>query len=328
MTLHDESSQELEEIPRETWTWSAVESLPKLTGPTVLNLIRIHYISSPTTILKFGACPSEGIMTVLARSIVGPSVPHVDCIITVPPKQPHLESWDGIVMSRQPGMPLIEVWPSLSPSQRRTIKEEICQMIVRMRKRQFSYYGRPGRKPYVLFGSYRKEEHPFCASRSEWDDSRIKAMRASEDLELDRVPSLEKIQRDTTGPDGWDRPVLTHGDISDRNILVDPQTLAVTGFLDWEVSNIMPAYFDYVNARLSGGHDPGWRVELLDIMRSVLRRECNAVNADKGEELYNKTLAAWDEIVKIERFAQQYSDDCYWTFETGLPASEKTDSAL
>lgn len=152
-------------------------------------------------------------------------------------------------------------------------------------------------------------------------------MRASE-ADAERIADLEKVQRDTTGTPGWDRPVLTHGDISDRNILIDPDTLAVTGFIDWELANIMPAYFEYVCARLSEGHDPEWRVELLDVMRSVLRRECEAISADKGEQLYQETLLAWDAIVDVERFAQNYNDDCYWTFETGLPVSQKTESAL
>lgn len=38
----------------------------------------------------------------------------------------------------------------------------------------------------------------------------------------------------------------------------------------------MPAYFGYVETRLSGGHQPGWSRELLDVLRSVLRRVCNA----------------------------------------------------
>lgn len=120
-------------------------------------------------------------------------------------------------------------------------------------------------------------------------------------------------------------PCSCAGGLSDRNILVDPDTLAVTGFLDWEMANIMPAYFEYVQARLSGAHRPEWRKELLDVLRSVLCCECgagqedlDAVN-DDGEERYRRTLAAWDAVAGVERIAQGYDDSCYWTFETGLP---------
>ncbi|CAG7938127.1 unnamed protein product [Penicillium nalgiovense] len=205
-----------------------------------------------------------------------------------------------------------------------------------MRTHHFSYYGRPTRQPYVLFSEFGIETYVYCASRSEWDDSRVRALRAFAP-DVERAVALEHVQRGTTGAGDWDRPVLSHGDLSDRNILVDPCTLAVTGFLDWEMANIMPAYFEYVAARLSGGHQPEWRRELLDVLRSVLRCECDAgrhedldaVNVDDGEERYRRTLAAWVAVVDVERIAQGYDNDCEWTFETGLPdVSQKTGSAL
>ena len=85
-----------------------------------------------------------------------------------------------------------------------------------------------------------------------------------------------------------------------------------------EMANIMPAYFEYVAARLSGGHQFAWRRELLDVLRSVLRCECDT---GRQEDL--------DAVVDVERIAQGHDNDCEWTFETGLPdGSQKTDSAL
>ncbi|KAK2855531.1 hypothetical protein FQN49_005098 [Arthroderma sp. PD_2] len=327
MTPRDESSQGQEQIPQETWP--TLEGIPRFEASTIPCVGCQFFTPSPSTILKVGTDEGEAIMTALGRSIIGPLVPRVDCIVTIPAQNQKLKPRQGIVISRQPGTPLVELWPSLSPPQRKTIKMELCQILVRMRARQFSYYGRPARQPYLLSSEFGTEVYTFCTSRLEWDDSRIQALRAS-DKDSERLARLEKVQRDTTGVAGWDRPVLTHADLSDRNILIDPHTLKVTGFLDWETANIMPAYFEYVDARLSGGHQPEWRVELLDVLRSVLRNECDAGNAntDEREEAFNKTLAAWDAVVNVERFAQKYDDTCYWTFENGLPASQKTDSAL
>ncbi|KAM0669345.1 hypothetical protein ACQRIT_004318 [Beauveria bassiana] len=67
--------------------------------------------------------------------------------------------------------------------------------------------------------------------------------------DTERAVDLEQVHRaGITDADDWDRPVLTHGDFSDSNILVDPDTLAVTGFLDWGTADIMPAYFEYATA--------------------------------------------------------------------------------
>lgn len=235
--------------------------------------------------------------------------------------------------SRLPGTPLSELWPELSPDQRNTVKARLCDLLVRMRAPRFDYYGRPMGRPYVLASEFGSEAHAYCASRTEWDDSRIRALHASSDpgQDPDRVRALERTQRETGGVDGWDRPVLTHGDLSDRNVLVDPNTLEVTGVVDWEMANAMPAYFEYVAARLSGGHLPEWRRELLDVLREVLCRECGVqhggessgegraregVEADGGgKEGYKRALAAWDAVVDVERIAQGYSDDCAWTFE-------------
>jgi hypothetical protein len=199
-----------------------------------------------------------------------------------------------------------------------------------MRAHPFSYYGRPSREPYVLFSIYGPKIHECCISRSEWDDSRASALYAAAP-DVEWAVALEKVQRGTSGAGDWDRPVLTHMDLSDRNILVDHRTLTVIGFLDWEMANFMPAYFEYVAARLSGGHQPGWRRELLDVLKSVLRHECDAhaINIDEKEKMYRKTLAAWDAVTDVERIAQGYDDDCYWTFETDLPDdSHQTGSTL
>ncbi|KAL4913559.1 hypothetical protein BDW62DRAFT_192226 [Aspergillus aurantiobrunneus] len=331
MPLHHESSPEPEQLHREVWT--SLPSLPRLSGPTVPTVGRQFFTHSPSTLLKLGTDDGEANMTALAHSILGPCVPRVICLVTI--KHPSSNrTQQGLILPRQPGTPVVELWPSLTPPQRQTIKAELCRLLVRMRTRHFSYYGRPTRQPYVLFSEFGTETHDYCASRSEWDDSRVRALQGSAP-DAERAVALEKVQRGTTGPGDWDRPVLSHGDLSDRNILVDPGTLAVTGFLDWEMANIMPAYYEYVAARLSGGHQPEWRRELLDVLRSVLRCECgaergdlHAVDVEEGEERYRRTLAAWDAVVDVERIAQGYDDDCKWTFETGLPGGSKIGSAL
>ena len=196
-----------------------------------------------------------------------------------------------------------------------------------MRAYHFTYYGRPRRQPYVFIELDGAKKHAYCTSRTEWDNSRVRALQNSSTSDAKLVSTLGSVQRSISGPNGWDRPVLTHGDLSSRNILVHPHTLEVTGFLDWEMANIMPAYQEYVMARLSGGHDSEWRSEVLDVLRSVLRHECvtglqknpTLAKLSVGEKNYKRALKAWNAMTNVERIAQEYNDDCFWTFETGLP---------
>lgn len=318
------SSQEPQQLPREHW--AALPKFPLFSEPTVPTTGRRFFKHSPTTILKLETDDGEGFMTALAYSILGPCVPRVVSIVTVPITTSAVSvdnrTKQGLVLTHQPGTPLVQLWPSLTPPQREAVKAELCRLLVLMRSRRFSYYGRPTQQPYVLFSELGTEKFARCASRLEWDDSRVHALQKYAP-DADRAVNLERVQRGTTGAGDWDRPVLTHGDLSDRNILVDPDTLVVTGFLDWEMANIMPAYFEYVAARLSGGHQPAWRKELLDVLRSVLRCECDTgrredlpvVNFDEGYDRYSRTLAAWDAMVDVERIAQGYDDDCEWTFD-------------
>lgn len=76
-------------------------------------------------------------MTALAHSILGPCVPRVICIVTLPritfdAMAPN-SAQQGLVLTLQPGTPLVELWPSLTPTQRETVKAELCRLLVRGR---------------------------------------------------------------------------------------------------------------------------------------------------------------------------------------------------
>ncbi|PMB67076.1 hypothetical protein BM221_006738 [Beauveria bassiana] len=165
-------------------------------------------------------------MTALAYSILGPASRAILGDST--PSR----TGQGLVLTHLPGTPLVLLWPSLTPPQCAAVKAELGRLLARMRSRRFSYYGRPMQHLYILFSAYGIEKFICYASRSEWGDSRVHAMQKNAP-DAERAVDLERLQRgDLTGADDWDRPVLTHGDLSDSDILVDPDTLAVTGILD------------------------------------------------------------------------------------------------
>ncbi|CAK3807705.1 Hypothetical predicted protein [Lecanosticta acicola] len=283
-------------------------------------------------------------MTKFAHGLLGSVVPHLKAFVSItgPPER------EEIIIARQHGVPLVELWPTLSSAQRATVKNNLVSLIISMRTSDecLRYYGRPGGQPYITqpeFGP--NDKHDVCHTRSDWNASRVRALRSSAsdaEIDEDRIRVLERVQYET-GVEAVlvERSTLTHGDLSHRNILLDPSTLEITGLIDWESGNVAPAYLEYTMARLSGGHDPEWRRELLEILRDVLCVECergvrqrgetdsSQATAKRSDELFSETLAAWNALVDVERPANGYSDDGYWTFEDedSLPvlASTSTD---
>lgn len=81
------------------------------------------------------------------------------------------------------------------------------------------------------------------------------------------------------------------------------------------MGNVAPAYFEYVGARLSGGHLPEWRGEGVDVLRGVLGGECERevarwgeagglrTEVRSGEELFREALDVWNALVDVERSA-------------------------
>ena len=55
----------------------------------------------------------------------------------------------------------------------------------------------------------------------------------------------------------WGSPVLTHGDLSSLNILVDGDK--VTGIVDWEISGWYPYYWEYTTAMQGTPRNLFWR---------------------------------------------------------------------
>ncbi|KAI0729137.1 hypothetical protein C8Q72DRAFT_830347, partial [Fomitopsis betulina] len=94
-------------------------------------------------------------------------------------------------------------------------------------------------------------------------------------------------------------------------MLIDPDTLEITGIIDWDAAAVMPAYHEYA------------RKELLEVFRNVLRAECEVVGGDGGQR-YEGELAAWNELVDVERAAQGYSDSCWSTFESDPEGTAST----
>ncbi|KAL6310212.1 hypothetical protein BKA93DRAFT_924484 [Sparassis latifolia] len=284
--------------------------LTRLEGPTIPIIGRHFYRVPDARLLKVGGSEGEARMTVLARRVLEGTltISTVHAFIQIP------DSGSAILSDRVQGVPLSTLWNDISASQRTTIKNQLCDVLLAMRKPSFEYAGRPGRRPYVLPTVLASSAYDFCSDLEAWNESRARAIVGNV-ADARRAESLCEQQYKLVVTD---RFVLTHGDLSDRNIIVEPDTLNIVGLLDWEDANVVPSYFEYVAARLSSGHLPYWRVELLEVLEKVLERGC-AETTNVEEE-----FARWKALVDVERYALGLDDDCAWTFEPddrGIPTS-------
>ncbi|KAL1856422.1 hypothetical protein VTK73DRAFT_8288 [Phialemonium thermophilum] len=202
---------------------------------------------------------SEGDMMHYAseNGILAPRVRGVYDIVTTKPIARVL------VSARVSGVPLSEVWTTLSEPERITIKAELRSQLACIRACKQPFIGRIGRQH--TRNVYDRIPQTYCGPFSDerefdrWCIARLKGgplVRWRWQLFLDRE------RHRNPGPGEF---VLTHGDLSPRNILVHNGHLS--GILDWEKSGFFPGYAEYAFAMvLCHGHEKWWIPVLEDIL--------------------------------------------------------------
>lgn len=60
--------------------------------------------------------------------------------------------------------------------------------------------------------------------------------------------------------------IMTHGDLHPRNIIVEGDSMHITGIVDWESGGGYPEYWEYVKALQTGFDEeaPDWHLSLPD----------------------------------------------------------------
>ena len=153
-------------------------------------------------------------------------------------------SASAMVTDRLPGDRLSEVWADLSDEERKTIVSQLREQIGNMRSCTQSYIGRVNNRstcnlyeriPGQFCGPFIDEEHfdNWCLARVPDGLFGFTRKKWTRWLEKERQKPFRKF-------------VLTHGDLSPRNIIVDGGV--VTGIVDWEKSGFWPEYAEYAFA--------------------------------------------------------------------------------
>lgn len=175
------------------------------------------------------------------HGVLAPKVRAVYDVHTVSSTRPCASA---MVSERLSGDRLSEVWAGLSEEGRSSIVAQLRDQISNMRTCTQSYIGRVNNRstcnnyerfPGVVCGPFIDEEHfdQWCLARVPDGLFGLTRKKWTKWLEKERQRPFRKF-------------VLTHGDLSPRNIIVDDGV--VTGIVDWESSGFWPEYAEYAFA--------------------------------------------------------------------------------
>jgi hypothetical protein len=167
-----------------------------------------------------------------------------------------------------PGEPLHDVWDGLSEAEKASMVTQLREQITRMRACTQPYIGRVNNKPTrnvydrlptTYFGPFPDEE-----SFDKWCMQRVPVGFFG--LAHKKWPRwLEKERRKSSSG----RFVLTHGDLSPRNIMVKDGK--ITGIVDWERSGFFPEYAEYAFAMKLCHNFRGREKWWVPILKEVLQ---------------------------------------------------------
>ncbi|EFY91123.1 Phosphotransferase family protein [Metarhizium acridum CQMa 102] len=193
------------------------------------------------------------------HGILAPKVRGCYDIVTMKPQRPLARV---LVAERVPGESLDTVWDELSKLERESIKKQLREQFALMRSCTQPYIGRVDKQPtynvydrleYNFIGPFEDEEafDTWCLNRLGTSDFTTWRMRRF----------LEKSRARSKAAGTANRFVLTHGDLSPRNVMVENGR--VTGIVDWERSGFFPEYAEYAFALKLGHEIEKWWIPVL-----------------------------------------------------------------
>ncbi|KAJ5609273.1 Aminoglycoside phosphotransferase [Penicillium herquei] len=166
-----------------------------------------------------------------------------------------------ILVERVPGETLEKVWSKIPEEKREELAKETAEYLSQLRQFHSPKMQSVDRQPLhnaFLFGGDPDSLHgPFSMQDELWD-----AMVANFKDVPDEVAALWKERMPS--PLLW---TLAHADLTNCNIMVDPETFKLTAIIDWERSGYYPVWWEYAGATIAfGSDDAEWKGLLLKYM--------------------------------------------------------------
>jgi hypothetical protein len=225
---------------------------------------------------KRGNLKTEAFMGNYAREVAHMKVPAFRSLKT------H-EEHTVMTTDFDPGEPLDGVWNKLTSKNKTSIKEELKQQIQLMRQCKTNHLccaNRHGEldpkipipdpyNPCIVTARLKP-----CADEATFDANKVEMVMRNRPeyhaLRLQRM--MQQLPKDYTG-----RFVLTHGDLSACNILVqdtnknDPKNsnYVISSIIDWQFSGFFPEYMEYVIAKTHPGNDVWGRNFICGLLKDM-----------------------------------------------------------
>ncbi|KAK0744649.1 kinase-like domain-containing protein [Apiosordaria backusii] len=204
---------------------------------------------------SFDRSEAEMMQYAASNGVLTPNVRGVYEIIT------HMPLARVMVSELVPGVSLDQVWHDMTAAQQSSIKDQLRTQLARMRSCTQPFIGRLGRQAtrnnFDSLGN--TQQGPFD-SEEEFDNWCLARLRGNA---LSRWKWKKFVERERRGSSG--SFVLTHGDLTPRNIMVKDGV--ITGIIDWERSGFFPGYAEYAFAmKLCHSHEDWW----IPVLKEVL----------------------------------------------------------
>ena len=146
-----------------------------------------------------------------------------------------------LLTTRLPGERLDLLLPDLDPARRRQVGAGLGVLLGRL-----GHLAQPRAGLFVDLGLAPTELPPELRDLPSWVEHHDERLRAVLDPGLvDALGGVVDDVQDLLDEDR--RHVLVHGDLNPKNLLVDPDTLEVTGLVDWEFAHAGSPYADLGN---------------------------------------------------------------------------------
>jgi aminoglycoside phosphotransferase len=173
-----------------------------------------------------------------------------------------------MVSERVPGVPLVQIWQTASKSERASYKEQLRLQLKRMRECTQPFIGRVNKsgERQPTYNIYDRLLTTYCGpfeTQNEFEEWCLDRALPKAGL-LSRYKWKRFIEREQHDASG--RFVLTHGDLTPRNIMAHEGK--ITGIVDWERGGFFPEYAEYAFAMALGHSIEDWWIPVLkDILQ-------------------------------------------------------------